>query len=97
MGYSTSSPPALVSSPLTRASGGQTWFYTNTDAVATVDDSGYITNGGDLGMAVGDLVIYYDSNLKITYTLRVHTVSSTAPGAVDLSDSTIIGVTTNTN
>lgn len=73
------------------------WSYTSADAVATVDTASYITDGGSRGMKVGDLVIFYDTNLKITYSHRVHTVSATYPGAVDLSDGVVIGSGTNTD
>lgn len=73
------------------------WSYFSADATATVDTSGYITDGGSRGMKVGDLVEGYDSNLKISYMYRVHTVSATYPGAVDLSDGTVIGSGTNTD
>lgn len=97
MAYSTSNPPVLANQAIGYVAGARKWYYTNTDAVATVDTTGYITNGGDLGMKVGDVVEYWDSNLQVTYTLNVVTVSATAPGAVDLQDSTIIGSTTNTD
>lgn len=73
------------------------WAMEGTDPVATVRVTGYITNGGALGMKVGDLVRYYDSNLGITSTMNVATVSDTYPGAVDLQDATTIGSTTNTD
>lgn len=97
MAYSTSNGPALAVQTLTGTTGGARWYLNGTDAVATVQVTGYITNGGNLGMKVGDLVEYYDSNLGITSTLNVASVSSTAPGAVDLQDPTTIGSTTNTN
>lgn len=97
MTYSTSTPPALVGQAIGFQTGARRWYLTGTDAVATVRVTGYITNGGALGMKVGDLVEYYDSNLGITSTLNVATVSSTAPGAVDLQDATTIGSTTNSD
>jgi hypothetical protein len=96
MSYSTSSPPTLVVSTIGNQ-GQALWFLQGADPVATVQVTGYISNGGDLGMKVGDLVTYYDTNLGITSTLNVATVSSTAPGAVDLQDPTTIGSTTNSD
>lgn len=96
MAYSTSTPPVCL--PGTIGNFGQgLWVLQGTDASATVRVTGYISNGGDLGMKVGDLVIYYDTNLGITSTLNVATVSATAPGAVDLQDATVVGSTTNTD
>lgn len=96
MAYSTTYPPMLVYGSISGV-GPNIWSLYGTDASATVRVSGYITNGGDLGMKANDLVIYTDTNLQITSTLNVATVSSTAPGAVDLQDATVIGSTTNTD
>lgn len=97
MSYSTSTPPVLTNQTIGSVTGGRHWKLTGTDAVATVQVTGYITNGGNLGMQVGDLVEYYDSNLGITSMLNVASVSSTAPGAVDLQDPTTVGSTTNSD
>jgi len=96
MTYSTSTPPQLIVSTI----GGlapQMWVYKSADSNATVDTSGYITNGGQLGMKVGDLVIVYDTANTIVKMHQVLTVSTTAPGAVDLSDGTTVGASTNTD
>jgi hypothetical protein len=97
MAYSTSNPPALLSQLIGSQAGSRKWKLTGTDAAATVRVTGYITNGGALGMQVGDLVEYYDSNLGIVSSLKVATVSSTYPGAVDLADATTIGSATNSD
>lgn len=96
MAYSTSRPPVLVHAGVGGIS-PTIWSLYGTDAVTDVRVTGYITNGGDLGMKANDLVIYTDTNLQVTSTLNVATVSSTAPGAVDLQDATTIGSTTNTD
>lgn len=97
MGYSTSNPPVLVTQGGIDNSAPAVWNLSGTDAVASVQVSGYITNGGNLGMKANDLVVYTDTNLGITSTLNVATVSATAPGAVDLQDPTTIGSTTNSD
>lgn len=96
MAYSTSNPPSLRTQGIGNQ-GPAIWDLYGTDASATVRVTGYITNGGALGMKINDLVMYTDTNLNITSTLNVITVSSTAPGAVDLQDATVIGSTTNTD
>lgn len=96
MAYSTSNPPVLVTeSPIQGP--GQRWMYRSTDAANVVDVAGYITNGGDLGMKVGDVVECVDTSTGIISAHRVVTVSATAPGAVDLGDGTVIGSATNTH
>ena len=96
MSYSTSNPPSLVTQSIGNAVPA-IWTYSSTDATATVDGSGYITNGGNLGMKVGDVVIVNDTTNTITTMHRVITVSSTAPGAVDLSNGTTVGTATNSD
>ena len=97
MAYSTSEPPVLVSGPLTGA--GKIWYHISADATAAADASGFITNGGSLGMQVGDFVIHKDSTTDATAATmhKVITVSTTYPGAVDLSDGVVIGSATNTD
>lgn len=95
MAYSTSQPPSLTTeAPLGAA--GQVWYHSSADATAAVDTSGFITNGGALGMRVGDLVNHQDSGTGVVTTHRVVTVNATT-GAVDLSDGVVIGSATNTD
>lgn len=96
MSYSTSAPPVLQFQAI---NGIRVWYHTAADATATVDSSGYITNGGALGMKAGDLVIHKDSTTNATAATmhKVVTVSSTYPGAVDLSDGVVIGSASNTD
>lgn len=96
-GYSTSNPPSLLV-PSFNGQTPQIWVYKSaTDSNATIDTSGYITNGGNLGMRVGDIVLAYDVTNTIVKSHQVLTVSATAPGAVDLSDGVTIGGSTNTD
>ena len=76
--------------------GMQEWTYISGDASATVRAASYITDGGSRGMRVGDLVKHYDTGNLLVNEYRVVTVSSTSPGAVDLSDATVIGSASNT-
>lgn len=94
MAYSTSNPPRLVLPSFTNVSGEMgIWQYDSTDAAATVDADGYITNGKALGMKVGDLVQVTDTDASpvIVTTHRVVAVNSN--GSVDLSngDTTVTG------
>lgn len=88
MAYSTSNPPALVQQPLTGGA-GKFWVYKSTDAAATVDAANYITNGGSLGMAVGDLVLVIDTDASPVIATW-HQVSATGDGTTDLNDLTTI-------
>lgn len=93
MAYSTSSPPRLI---LEGGIGGtpSIWLYTSADAKATVDGSGYFTNGYDLGMRDGDLIFVYDTANKIW---SAHTVLNTSSTTIDLANGTDIGISTNSD
>jgi hypothetical protein len=68
------------------------WFYASVDAAATVDASGYITNGYDLGMRAGDVVLVLDTDAS-PLALTAHVVSSSTTTATDLSNGVDIGST----
>lgn len=95
MTYAASTLSLVSVAPLTGAR--QTWTHTSADATAAVDTSGFITDGGSRGVKVGDIVQHTDSGTGVITSHRVVTVSSTAPGAVDLSDGVVIGSATNTD
>lgn len=90
MTYSTSNPPTMVQQSI---NGRREWRYESTDNAAAVDASGYITNGGQLGMKVGDFVKVLDTDdaALLTSGHTVVTVSATSPGAVDLSNGITLG------
>ena len=95
MAYSTSSPAQLIGQAI---AGVKFWFQSSADATAAADASGFITNGGDLGMKVNDVVYHKDSTTDAT-ALTMHkvvTVNATT-GAVDLSDGIVVGSATNTD
>ena len=89
MAYSTSNPPILVSEGI----GGKSsmWQYSHTDAIATVNTTGYITNGDALGMKVNDVVIVTDTATPTTSLCVVADV--TTGGQADLTDGTAISRT----
>jgi hypothetical protein len=88
MAYSTSNPPQLLVQGL-GGLGPSIWSYSSTDAAATVDAANYITNGGSLGMAVGDLVYVMDTDASPPI-VTLHQVSATGDGTTDLNDLTTI-------
>lgn len=92
MAYSTSAPPRLLVGDLTNQ-GPNIWTYIEDDTASTaVDASGYITNGYQLGMKAGDIVIYQRRDTYATQLMIVVSVNSTT-GAIDLSDGTAISNT----
>lgn len=92
MAYSTSNPPALTAQRV-GSSKGRTWDYYSTDAKATVQQTGYFSNGEALGMKVGDKVWVHDTDAS-PVTMSIHMVSDvTVGGQADLSDGTVITAT----
>lgn len=91
MAYAVTNQPKLLNQTL----GGTTklWIYKTTDAHATVDASGYFTDGYDLGMRQDDIVIVIDTNLAIASSHSVDVSGTT----INLADGTVIGSTTNTD
>lgn len=96
MAYVVTNPPRAQFQAIT---GPTVWYYISTDDAATVDASGYITNGGALGMKAGDFVFVQDSDdaAKLTSGHTVVTVSATYPGAVNLSNGITLGGGSNTD
>jgi hypothetical protein len=95
MAYSATLPPFKLTTGGITGSARTVWGYESADASATVVAAGYITDGGDRGMKVNDLVICWDTATPQIFSCRVHSVSATAPGAVDLANATVIGIATN--
>lgn len=88
MSYSTSNPPKLVMQSI-GGSGVSIWTYSSTDAAATVDGANYFTNGGSLGLKVGDIMFVTDTDASPVIT-TMHQVSATGDGTTDLNDLTTI-------
>ena len=96
MAYTPANLQCLVQAP---GAGVRIWYHKSADATAAADDASFIADGGSRGMKVGDIVYHKDSTTEAT-ALTMHkvvTVSSTYPGAVDLSDGTVVGSASNTN
>jgi hypothetical protein len=87
MAYSVLTPPYRVGGSLDGKF--NIWVYRSTDAAATVDGANYITNGGSLGMKVGDVVYVTDTDASPVIT-TLHQVSATGDGTTDLNDLTTI-------
>lgn len=84
MSYSTSNPPVKVAGGL--GSGPTVWQYSSTNIHTDVDAAGFFTNGGDLGMKVGDTVFVLDTG---TPTTTIHQVTAVSSGAATVSSATL--------
>ena len=62
------------------------WMYSTTDAIATVNTSGYFNSATDL-LQVRDVIIVCDTNAPTTHFVNV---LSNASSVVDVSDGTAI-------
>lgn len=58
MAYDATKPPVRMAQGIDSFS---VWAYKSADAVATVKGAGYFTNGDDLGMKVGDVLLVSDT------------------------------------
>lgn len=59
MTYSTSNSPSKIAEFVD--GNGSVWLYKSADDDATVNGTDYFTNGQDLGMEVGDIVLVIDT------------------------------------
>lgn len=95
MAYATSNPPRkLMHSGIDNSQPGGIWWYNSpTDSAATVAGANYFSNGQDLGMIVGDLVIVYDVTNTIIKSYQVLSVAAAPSRAVSLSTTagTVLG------
>tara|TARA_R110002020_G_scaffold73546_3_gene188710 strand:- start:5677 stop:5940 length:264 start_codon:yes stop_codon:yes gene_type:complete len=83
---------AYAASGLTRlagSSGGNLWWYSTTDAIATVNSAGYFNDAANM-LAVRDVIIVSDTNVPTTSFVNV--LSNTG-SVVDVSDGTAIAET----
>ena len=71
---------------LAGASNGNLWFYSSTDAIATVNTSGYFNDAANM-LAVRDVILVVDSNTPTTHFVNVLSNTGTV---VDVSDGTVI-------
>jgi len=89
MTYATSNPPRLINQAI--GGSGAVWYYESADAIATVNTSGYFSNGDALGMKVGHTVVVRDTATPTTSLCTV--IDVTAGGQADVSDGTAISQT----
>jgi hypothetical protein len=89
MAYDTANPPSLLLSGIGSSSSPQVWWYRSTDAATAVDAANYFTNGGSLGLRVGDLIYVTDTDASPVIT-TMHQVSATGDGTTDVNDLTTI-------
>jgi len=85
MAYEATNAPKLVVPGV--GDGPGIWIYSDADAHTAIDADDYFTNGDDLGMKVGDALLYYDND---TFTSTIHFVRAvTAGGAASVTIATI--------
>lgn len=90
MAYATTNPPVLLAQGL----GGShsLWFYRSTDAATVVRVSGYFSDGYNLGMRAGDLIVVVDTDAS-PIAMQLMIVTSATSSAVDLSDGVAVTAT----
>ena len=75
MAYATTNPPKRIGGTL---GGNSLWYYTSADDDATVNGASYFTDGVDLGMKVGDIVLGFDTATPGGYAMCVLTFTGSA-------------------
>lgn len=97
MAYTAANLNCLVSSPC--GTGPAIWTHYSADATATVDTSGFISDGGKYGMKVNDIVMHTNITTPTAPVVTSHVVVSVnaTTNAVDLSDGTVVGSGTDTD
>jgi hypothetical protein len=88
MAYSTQNPPMLMANGVGGAM--RLWFYKSADPIATVNTANYFTNGGDLGLKVGDPIFVADT---VNNTLHIAFVNATGNGTTDIPDGLAVTAT----
>jgi hypothetical protein len=73
MAYSTSNPPQLQAQSI---ASGRTYRYASTHGATEIVASGFFSNGYDLGMRVGDVLISVETDNS--YELSIAHVTSAA-------------------
>lgn len=68
MAYSTANPPIQTVQGIGTAP--SIWMYNSTDVHTDVDAANYFSNGSDLGMKVGDVVMVSKTNGTVGTTLN---------------------------
>jgi len=81
MAYATTNPPQKLAGGI--GGGRSVWVYGSTDANAAVVGAGYFTDGSDLGMKVGDVVLIADDTTPLGTIAVVSAV--TAGGAATVT------------
>ena len=89
MAYATTNPPRLIAQSVGAASGAL-WYYTSTDNAAAVRVANYFTDGFDLGIKAGDVLLMVDTD---DFASAIMVCNASADGAVDFTDGTAVAAT----
>lgn len=90
MTYATTNPPFLIAQGIGGTQNRRLWMYISEDPSTDVDAADYFTDGFDLGMRAGDIVMVVDTNAS-PIDFSMHAVNSAAAAdGVDLEDGTAI-------
>jgi len=85
MAYDVANPPKLVVAHV--GDGPGVWIYADTDAHTAIDADDYFSDGDDIGMRLGDALLYFDTD---TDTSTIHFVRTpVTAGAASVTIATI--------
>lgn len=83
MSYATTNPPKCLL-PRMGTDGIALWAYTSTDVHTDVDAADYFSDGYDLGLKVGDIMLVSKSSATIGTTIH-YVTTVTANGAATIA------------
>lgn len=92
MAYTPANLNLVSVAPL--AGAGQIWQHSSADATGDVDADGFFSDAGSRGVRVGDIIYHRNTTTAaavVTTAHIVNTVSSTYPGAANVSVGVVIG------
>lgn len=90
MAYNTAYPPVLIA-PSPGGSSPQVWAYTSTDPISTVLGAGYFSNAVNVGLKVGDVILYAETDNG--YASATLVIASIAAGAGSAGSAAGLAVT----
>lgn len=80
MAYSESAPPTMIAEPI--GGGLGVWVYSTTDSGEAVGAAGYFTNGGGLGMEVGQVVVVVNTAVSFASAHYVSAISAAGAATI---------------
>lgn len=89
MAYDGTKLALLIEGPLTSTLPMRIWGYSDTAADATVYAAGYISDAGQHGVKVNDIVFYMKTDTNNLFVHTVTAIATTGNGGATLSSASV--------